>query len=751
MASAAQIEDHNQPARLQFSLVVIGFSSIVAQIVLMRELLVVFQGNELLIGIILAVWLLWTGVGSSVLGRLRPTFSSQKMLLLLFGAESLALYGAIFLVRTSRAYWHAQPGELLGPTPMVLTALVSLAVFCPISGWLFAAGSRYLANSSDAMAEGANAMYFLEAIGSTAGGLVTSVVFIKFLDSIQIAAIVAIANLIAAVWIGVDRIRTRAIIFAVIAGTGIVVLMFSHRIEGKWAAQSWPGFRILATDTSPYGSLTVLESGTSRSLIQNGSVLFTYPDPASAEEAAHFAMLQHPTPAAVLLIGGGLNGSLAEILKYPGVNAIDYVELDPAVIRLARNYFPSPSLAPLADSRVRMHEMDGRLFLNTTDQHFDVIILNLPDPQTAQINRFYTEEFFRQTSRHLNSNGVFAFQVRASEEYLSPATADLLRCLALTLRKVFPNVATIPGETVHFLATPEAGQLNTVPEHLGRRISEQHLQTMFVSPYFLPFRMSLERRNALEEQLRPTEETRVNRDFNPIAYFMSLELWSSQFSQRYRTLFQAIAQTGLKTVFAIVTLISALLAGLLSWTHDSERRTRRAIGFAVTLMGLMMMGSQIILLLGFQAVFGYVFDELAIIIAGFMAGMASGAWVGLATSRTHGVQVDSETKRLLRTQIAATAVVLSLTPAISYLGRLGESGPRDTFRISIVGCLEWIPRRVPVPCCHASLLWYSKPQSVTRASVRIRSDRCRRRGHCAQRFFASAIRFYSHSRACGCR
>jgi spermidine synthase len=318
--------------------------------------------------------------------------------------------------------------------------------------------------------------------------------------------------------------------------------------------------------------------------------------------------------------------------------------------------------------------MDGRLFLNSTGRHFDVIILNLPDPQTAQINRFYTEEFFHQVSRHLRPNGVFGFQVRASEEYLSPTTAELLRCLAFTLRKVFPDVATIPGETVHFLAAEQAGVLDTDPEQLARRISERNLQTMFVSPYFLPFRMSRERRDELEEQLRATAETRVNRDFNPIAYFMSVELWSTQFSPKYRTAFQAIARTESGTLFAVVSLVSVLMAGLISWTHDSERRMRGAIGFAVALMGLMLMTSQIVLLLGFQAVFGYVFDELAIIIAGFMAGMAGGAWLALASPRAHDFNGGSEAKKLLLTQIAAIVLVLVLTPAITYLGGLSESG-----------------------------------------------------------------------------
>ena len=216
----------------------------------------------------------------------------------------------------------------------------------------------------------------------------------------------------------------------------------------------WRGFHLLATVNSDYGSLAVLETGTERSLYENGVALFHVPDPAAAEEAVHYALLEHPAPHTLLLIGGGANGALREALKHPGLSRVDYVELDPAILDLAGRYFPIEG-----DPRVHIHATDGRLFLRTSPLRFDVIIVNAPDPQTAQLNRFYTVEFFREAAQKLSDTGLLSFQLTASENYISPELAAFLRSINQTLRTVFPQVATIPGDTVHFFAARRPGVL----------------------------------------------------------------------------------------------------------------------------------------------------------------------------------------------------------------------------------------------------------------------------------------------------
>jgi len=85
---------------------------------------------------------------------------------------------------------------------------------------------------------------------------------------------------------------------------------------------------------------------------------------------------------------------------------VDYVEIDPEIIRLSLQYLPPGEQKVLEDSRVHIYFQDGRAYLNSSSKKYDVIILNLPEPATAQINRFYTQEFFLKVKEKLNKGGL---------------------------------------------------------------------------------------------------------------------------------------------------------------------------------------------------------------------------------------------------------------------------------------------------------------------------------------------------------
>ena len=124
---------------------------------------------------------------------------------------------------------------------------------------------------------------------------------------------------------------------------------------------------------------------------------------------------------------------------------------------MARQFFPAQSAPIASDPRVHMHYADGRYFLRTylktTDDTFDVIILNVPDPQTAQLNRFYTAEFFRSARDHLAPGGLLALQLRSSEDYISPDLAEFLRCIYHTLQIVF-SLTLSPSQAKRSTSSP---------------------------------------------------------------------------------------------------------------------------------------------------------------------------------------------------------------------------------------------------------------------------------------------------------
>ena len=124
----------------------------------------------------------------------------------------------------------------------------------------------------------------------------------------------------------------------------------------------------------------------------------------------HTALLQHPSPRRVLLIGGGLAQAAREAFKH-GVESIDYVQIDPAIFELEREYLngrrgaspaggAEPSSDLYEDDRVSVFDVDGRLFVNEArSDPYDVVIVNAPDPAMWPSARISTNAAFTLSYR----------------------------------------------------------------------------------------------------------------------------------------------------------------------------------------------------------------------------------------------------------------------------------------------------------------------------------------------------------------
>jgi len=679
-----------QPASaVRAALTLIGFSAVIGQIVLMRGLIVVFNGNEISLGIMLATWLFWTAAGSSLSSRI--ALGGNKARRAVAALECLlgvSLLPTIWALRASRTFFQTVPGELVGPVPMLLTSLVCLSLFCVVAGSLFVVATRMYEQECAVSARvAASSAYLLEAAGAGFGGILASIVLLRFLESFQIATVVALLNLCMATVLLFRMSRKQlGAVTAAAALFAILLLMYvAPSLDRSAQARLWRGFHLVGSRDSIYGNLAVIETGNEtgnmetgniRSIYDNGVILASAPDENAAEEAVHYALLEHPAPRHLLMIGGGVNGSIAEALKHTSVERIDYVELDPALIDMARQFFPAQSAPIVSDPRVHVHYADGRYFLQNYLRHylktagdtFDVIILNVPDPQTAQLNRFYTAEFFRSARDHLAPGGLLALQLRSSEDYISPDLAEFLRCIHHTLREVFPYVVAIPGETIHFFAATRPDVLTDNPQTLIARLQERNLKTQYVREYFIPFRMMPDRMEQVGEQLRPLTSTPVNRDFEPIAYYFDVVLWSTQFKLGYSRWFRAAAHIAFTSVIDAVLGILLFVAVLLAFVPAREKRARSTAAYCMAATGFTLMALQIFLLLAFQSVYGYVYHQLTILIAMCMAGIAFGSWLGIRRIRSSNsppCRTMSTTQFLLALSGPALIFVVSLLSKIS--------------------------------------------------------------------------------------
>jgi len=660
----------------QAALVLTGFSAVIGQVLLLREPIVVFNGNEMSLGIMLATWLFWTAAGSGLSSRIALSESNTRRLVAALNcllAVSLPL--TIFGLRASRSWFQAVPGQLVSPASMLLASLVCLSLFCMVTGAMFGSAARLLQQGRNlSLQRAAGSAYMGEAVGSAIGGILASIFLLRALQPIQIAGIVFLLNLCMAAVLLVRPRRKQLVILAGAAFLLAIPLLTIAAPMLEHAAQAllWRGFHLLGSRDSIYGNLAVTETGDIRSIYSNGVLIANAPDPAAAEESVHYALLEHLSPRRILMIGGGINGSIAQALQHPSIERIDYVELDPALIALTRQFILAQSGALFSDPRVHVHTADGRSYLRATPDRFDAILVNVPDPQTAQLNRFYTVEFFGSARDHLAPGGLLALELRSSEENLSPDLAGFLRCIQLTLQQVFPHIAVLPGDTVHFFASTDAASITEDPQTLIARMRERHLKTQYVREYFIPFRMMPDRMDQVQAQLRPLASTPVNRDFQPIAYYLNIVLWTTQFNPSHAGWFSAAARVDPSRVTPWLLAALLLAAILVAFVPARRELAPAAALFSVAATGFTLMALQVFLLLAFQAIYGYVYQQLAILIGLGMAGIALGTWLGMRRSSSNHACRSLASLQLL---LAASSPLLIC--AVSLLARL--SGPAATW------------------------------------------------------------------------
>ncbi|MDI6792424.1 MAG: methyltransferase [bacterium] len=652
------------------AILIIGFTSMVSQVILLRELMAAVGGNELLIGLTLASWLFWAGLGSSLPGRLVDKLSRPHLVLGLAQIiTSFALPAVIILVRARLLFPDLLPGEMVGPVPILLLSLLSPAPLASLLGVQFILACRIktspfrisdfgfrifhsafcnpqsrvptkwvcnLQSEQSAIPHPQSeishpkseisrvtSVYIIEALGASGGGLIFSLL-IPMMLPLKIIICLSLLNLISSCFLQIKTMRRFSLKLGVFALGGITLIglwMGTERMETISQSLRWQNLKLVKTQDSIYGRVSITRLGDEFSFYENGGLMFTTRDRIGSEELVHLALLQHPDPQKILLIGRGAGGTLLEILKYP-VKEIDYLELDPLVIELSRRILPPEDLNALEDERVRVRHVDGRSFIKQTKQTFyDVILVNLPDPSTAQINRFYSREFFSEAKQILSPDGLIAFGLTSSENYINPELQRLLSCIFNTLRSFFDRVIVVPGETNYFLAGGEAADLTLNSQELIKRLKERKIETIYVSEAYLPARLTPDRVAYLQRTLIEGGAGRINSDFTPIGYLYYLLVWGAHFPSSVQPLITTFSGMGPEVPFLAVLFFLIIMLPL-----ALRFRRKLPVITAVMTTGFAEITFQIIIILAHQAIYGYVYYRLGLIMAMFMVGLVLGGW-----------------------------------------------------------------------------------------------------------------------------
>ena len=565
----------------------LGVSCVMTQLALMRELLGAFSGNELVLGVVLGNWLLLMGLGTW-LGRTADKFRKPFAILIdLQILVALLPLVQVLLLRALRNVIFIR-GAAVSVTGTVISAFVLLLPYCLVAGFALTLACSLLARAEGVL--GIGRVYVADSIGSIIGGALFSFVLVRFLDHASILIYPAVLNLLVAGWLGFRaRFKLLSAVAAILTAA-VVVMAILVDLDGISTSWQYPRQHIVARANSPYGKLLVTESDGQFDFIENGIPLTSTRDDQHVEETVHYAMAQRPDARKGLLVGGGISGTAREILKYR-VSRVDYVELDPLILEFGRKYLAEN----LADNRIRIINTDGRLFVRQTGEKYDVVIIDIPAPSTAQLNRFFTVEFLAEVKRVLAPDGVVSFGLSHYENYVSPELARMLASANQSLKQSFPNVLVLPGGQVFFLASN-----GPLFNDIAARIEQQGVKTKLMNRHYLDAMLTPDRMADMQRAL--AQPAALNTDFSPVLYYYHLRHWMSQF----------------QTSFGVLQALLLVLLGVYLVRLRGAALILFASGFAGTAL-------EIVLLLAFQVLCGSVYHQVGIIVTVFMAGLALGA------------------------------------------------------------------------------------------------------------------------------
>ncbi len=557
-----------------------GFLSMVIQVLLMREITTVFQGNEILMVWTLGIWMLLNGAGVWVGSKIKivPAKETITKIIIVFSLLPLLLIPLLNIFRNI----IFPTGVLVHPFSFLLLVVILLLPICALTGLTFALLIRNVHKTKDGFIR----VYALEALGCMAGGVISSFVLLNWLSITQSLLLSSLMLQISLYFLNRKKVFVLGSAFLFV----LLISTYFFHTNQLIKSRLFVNQEIIETKETYYGNVTVTQKAGQYNFFENGNLLFTSQNTIISEEFVHFAMLQRNNPGQVLLVSGGVSGMLEELIKYPNLKSVEYVELNPELVRMAEKYFPVPE-----DDRIHVIFDDIRKYLRASDLTFDIAIIALPDPASLQINRIFTKEFIGILSKRMNPGGIVIYGLSSSGNYLSDSQLNTSALMYNTLHTSFQNVLIIPGERDYYLASDSV--LNSA---IGELWTRNPVDNLYVNAYYIDDLSIRERGDYIMNEI--SQIPLVNTDNKPLPVFYNVLNYLSQFDFPKEILWIALM---------ILLLIPLSLM--------------RSLTSGVYLAGFSGAAAEILLVFVFQIVYGYVYSVIGLIIALFMGGLVLGS------------------------------------------------------------------------------------------------------------------------------
>jgi spermidine synthase len=568
------------PSQIKTNLFIAGFVSSSIQFLLMREIMNITGGYELITGSFLGSWLIGSAIGASMAGK--SSFNDIKKINLVFSLSPLI--SLILMLFISRMFLN--PGESPSFMVAIIGTFLVLIPFCLVSGFTFIKLLTIAGKGNDMLA---GKSFSIETTGGIVSGIILSIFMAGLVNTYKLLLIIVLLSVTYVVtnyYLRDNRLRkiTKIVVFV------LASLTILSNPDIFFRQILLPGVHVIMTKDTPYGNITKGKYKGEESLYYNQRLLAYNDDATEREEDIHYAMLQSKSPEKVILISGSLRSHLPEILKYP-VKSIIYIERDPSLISLETS-----EINNLPGNTIVVNK-DAYKYIRDSNEKVDVIILLIPPPSTLLLNRYYTSEFFSEVRKRLKPGGVFMCSPGPGENYFNKESLNLYSSIYNSLASSFKYIIPVVGNKLYFIASD-----NSLSSSFCQLTEKRDIKNIYVNSDFLDDVLVTRKSEELISLIN--RGIKENRSCFPVACFQS------QFYQFTKTLNEKIP------AMILIFLAFALPAVAI-------KRRNLLMYFSASALA----GFEIILLLTLQIMIGNMYQLTGLIIAALMAGLAIGSGI----------------------------------------------------------------------------------------------------------------------------
>jgi len=541
---------------------VLGFFSILAQTLILREFIISFGGNELGIGAFYFFWLLWVGIGALATLTVLRKFLFEHFFTLL-ALYPLLAFLEIFICIGLRgvagvSWWEFFSFERVFIYLFFLTSFISV-----FTGVIFTLDALWLKKvKEDSTSSVISVSYIFEALGSFVAGCLVTFLIANLAHPILILLFGSILFSCAASWASIKVKKTTSAWVNLIFLGFLLLLVFSPQRLVNFSQElrmknTLPQGKLIKEVYTPYQHIVLSRLPNQMVLLSNGEIASSYPEVVDADREAALFFAQADNPKRILIVGYGVENTIKSLLKFP-VKEITYIIKDKVYYDYVHQNLPSELKWALEDKRLKIVVQSPRFFLKDNNIKFDLALVYTSDPTNLVINSFFTKEFYALLKQNLTLEGVFATRITSAENFLGEEIRNYGSSLYFTLKEVFPKIVIVPGEINWFFAGSQTSSITEDPSLLESRIRSfltrdftfypEVFRSMFIARR-VSFIKEMYRDNPLFEKLKL-----INRDNQPLTFFLNL-LVLARYSNSYLVQFFKSAQLAGVGIFLIPLII----------------------------------------------------------------------------------------------------------------------------------------------------------------------------------------------------